>query len=180
MWGIAAKETWVWEGRLISPAPQGVPKMVSECWQDHIIYNLTLDLHLWHTHTFSTGTHDAATFPATLTNTKCGQGPISDISTHHTKGKKSIGNKRTANPVSLGVHKMEDSDVSGSVEGEDEFDNGGSHSDLSDGAMSYNVSDQESKDKLLHTISSSSTSKPKLKGALVKEVSCMVHQRLPY
>ena len=154
--------------------------MVSECWQDHIIYDLALNLHLWHTHTFSTGTHDAATFPATSTNTKRGQGPISDISIHHTKGKKSIGKKRMANPVSLGVHKMEDSDVSGSVEGEDEFDNGGGHSDLSDGAMSYNASDQESEDELLHMISSGFASKPKLKGALVKEVSCMVHQRLPY
>ena len=180
MWEIVAKETWVWEGRLISPAPRGVPKMVSECWQDHIIYDLALNLHLWHTHTFSTGTHDATTFPATLTNTKHGQGSISDTSTHHTKGKKSISNKRMANPVSLGVHKMEDSDVSGSVEGEDEFDNGGGHSDLSDGAMSYNASDQESEDELLHMISSGFASKPKLKGAFVKEVSCMVHRRLPY
>ena len=154
--------------------------MVSECWQDHIIYDLTLVLHLWHTYTFSTGTHDATTFPATLTNTKRGQGPISDTSTYHTKGNKSISNKRMANPVSLGVHKMEDSNVCGSVEGKDEFDNGGGHSDLSDSAMFYNASGQESEDELLHTISSGFASKPKLEGALMKEVSCMVHWRLLY
>jgi hypothetical protein len=101
------------------------------------------------------------------------------------KGKKTLGNKRTAraNPVSLGVHKMGlDSDISGSVEGEDKFDKGASHSDLSDNAMSYNASagGQESEDKLLHTISSGFVSKAKLKGALVKEVSCMVHWRPLY
>jgi hypothetical protein len=100
------------------------------------------------------------------------------------KGKKTLCNKRTAwaNPVSLGVHKMGlDSDVSGSVEGEDKFDKGASHSDLSDNAMSYNAStSQESEDKLLHMIRSGFVSKPKLKGALVKKVSCMVYWRPLY
>jgi hypothetical protein len=100
------------------------------------------------------------------------------------KDKKTLGNKRTAraNPVSLGIHKMGlDSDVSGSVEGEDEFDKDASHSDLSDNAMSYNASaGQESEDELLHTISSGFISKPKLKGALAKEVSCMIHRRPLY
>ena len=77
---------------------------------------------------------------------------------------------------------MEDSKVSGSVKGKDEFERRG-HSDLSDGAMSYNESSQETEDELMNTISSGIASKPKhnLKSALAKQVSCMVmHRRQLY
>ena len=187
MWGIVARGTRVWEGRLISPAPRGrhVPTMVSDVWQrSHHLRPDSRPSHLAHSHTFSTGTRDAAAFPATSTNTKRGQAPVSNISTHHTtgkgKGRKHTSSKRTVNPVSLGVHNMEDSEVSGSVEGEDEFERRG-HSDLSDGAMSYNESGQETEDELMTTISSGIASKPKhnLKSALAKQVSCMVMHRRP-
>ena len=65
-------------------------------------------------------------------NTKRGQAPVPNISTHHTKGKsrKHTSRKRMVNPVSLGVDDMEDSGVGGSVKSKDKFERHG-HSDLS-------------------------------------------------